>query len=96
MTTQVYQRGDDGGGTFSSPQQDGQATSKRRHRITKKILWLIQLPFVLWYSVWTFPDDYYDGGRDLVDTICYMTLKVVWILVTLLIVWLTICPFFGF
>lgn len=58
---------------------------------------ILLLPFELWYSVWTFPDEYYEGKeRDLVNTVCYIALKVIWVLVSLLWVWLWVCPFFGF
>lgn len=44
-----------------------------------------------------FPDEYYEGQeKDLVSTICYIALKVIWVLVSILWVWLWICPFFGF
>lgn len=59
--------------------------------------WLF-LPFELWYSIWTFPDDYYAEKQrnDLISTVCYIALKVIWVLVSILWVWLWVCPFFGF
>lgn len=65
--------------------------------MSSRILYILQLPFELWWCIWTFPDDYYEGKeRDLVSTICYIALKVIWILVSILWVWLWVCPFFGF
>ena len=63
----------------------------------QKIAEIAMLPIELWYTIWTFPDDYYEGQeRDLISTVCYFAFKIIWVLVTLLVVWLTICPFFGF
>ena len=61
------------------------------------IMDILMLPVRAWYSIWTLPDDYYQGQEyDLISTVCYFAFKAIWILVSILIAWLTICPIFGF
>ena len=62
-----------------------------------RLMDILMLPVKLWYSVWTLPDEVCQGREnDLITTVCYITLKIIWILVSILLVWLTICPLFGF
>ena len=62
----------------------------------QKIAEIAMLPIELWYEIWSFPDDYYRGQEhDLISTACYIALKVIWILVSILIAFLTICLFLG-
>ena len=65
-------------------------------RQRKLIDWLL-LPLELMYDLWIMPDEFYEGKEhDLICTLCYIACKVLFVFVCVLIVWLTICPLFGF
>ena len=63
----------------------------------RKVIDWVLLPLEIWYEIWLMPDEYYRGKeKDFICTITYVACKVIWIFVTVLWVWLWVCPFFGF